>query len=91
MTELSTHGAWLRTTKPFEEGTIVEVTLALEGAVERRLRAEVMWIETRGKSAGMALEWLDVDTATRQWIHLAASGYPAVGGAPSAFEYADAV
>lgn len=91
MTELSTHGAWLRTSKPLEEGTLVEVGIAFDGETERRLQAEVMWTEPRGKNAGMALEWLGADTQTRQWLHRATSGYPAVGGEPSDFEYADAV
>lgn len=91
MTELSTHGAWLRTTKPLPEGTLVDVTLSLDGDPERRLRGEVMWTESRGKGAGMALEWLGLDDETRNWLGRAAAGYPEVGGGPSAFEYADAV
>ena len=91
MTELSTHGAWLRTSKPLEEGTLVEVGLSLDGSAERRLNGEVMWIEPRGKSAGMAIEWLGLDEATRAWLTRAAAGYPAVDGEPTRFEYADAV
>ena len=29
MTELSTHGAWLRTSKPLEEGTLVDVVISV--------------------------------------------------------------
>ncbi len=91
MTELSTHGAWLRTSKPLEEGTLVDVVISLDAESERRLQGEVMWVETRGKGAGMALEWLGLDDEGRRWLQRATSSYPAVGGEPSTFEYADAV
>lgn len=84
MTELSTHGAWLRTSRPWTDGTLVEIDLVVDGRA-RRLRGEVMW----SRGAGMAVEWIDLDAASRRSLDQMLAEQPAAEGAPSRFAYAD--
>lgn len=80
MTELSSAGAWLRTTRPLGDGAQLRLRFTLSG-LPFDLRAEVMWSDDRG----MALEWLD-DSAV---LADATAALPDVEGAPSRFSFTD--
>ena len=89
--DLSTHGAWLRTSKPLEDGARLSVELSLPSGEQLSLDAEVMWSRGKGRNAGMALEWLGLADGDRRRIDAALTGLPERVGQPSRFAFADAV
>ena len=82
MTELSSRGAWLKTTRSFSDGTLLRLRCTLPDGTLLDLRAEVMW----SSNGGMALEWLD-DEAER--IAAAIEALPPTEAAPARFSFAD--
>jgi hypothetical protein len=81
--DLSTLGAWLRTSKPLDIGDLIDVCFAL-GGCKHDLRAEVMWTKP-GRGGGMGIEFIGQSTSLDAPLCAAAT---AVGQAPY-FEFAD--
>jgi uncharacterized protein (TIGR02266 family) len=89
MTNLSSHGAWLRTGRPLADGARVEVVVSLADGEPIELTAEVMWSRASGKQAGMAVEWLELDDQACAAIAEAIRDQPDVPLDQDRFVYAD--